>query len=83
MPGTGSGLDDELVQTLLTVKALAAYNGGTFIITAEKDGDRLAVLLPKAEDDKTFRFKSPGIRYMSGTNTALVELAEILPDSLY
>ena len=75
--------DDELVQSLLTVKSLAAYNGGSFIVTAEKDGDRMVILLPKADDDRSFRFKSPGVRYMSGTNTALVELAEILPDSLY
>ena len=75
--------DNEVVQSLLTVKALASYNGGSFFMTAERDFDRLAVLLPRIDGDTACRFKSPGIKYMSGTNTALVELAEVLPDSLY
>lgn len=83
MDEDGRGIDREIMQSLLTVKALAAYNGGNFIMAAEKDCDRLAFLLPKAPADKAFRFKSPGVKYMTGTNTALVELAEILPDSLY
>ena len=78
-----TSVDNELVQSLLTVKAMAAYNGGSFLMTAERDGDRLAILLPRVDDDTVCRFKSPGTKYMSGTNTALVELAEILPDSLY
>jgi len=81
--GGAKRTDGELVQSLLTVKALAAYNGGSIIMSAERDGDRIAFLLPGVDDDRAIRFKSQGARYMSGTNTVLVELSEILPDSLY
>ena len=76
-------VDNELVQSLLCVKALAVYNGGGFYMSAERDFDRLSVLLPRVDSDVACRFKSPGTKYMSGTDSALVELAEILPDSLY
>lgn len=81
--GEHNGIDREILQTLLTVKSLAAYNRGSFIMTAEKECDRMTFLLPKADADRMYRFKSPGVKYMNGTNTALVELSEILPDSLY
>lgn len=75
--------DREIKQTLLTIKTLAAYNNGSLVMSTEKDSDRLAILLPKVKDNEIFRLKSPRASYNSGTVVPLVELSEILPDSLY
>lgn len=75
--------DREMKQTLLTIKSIAAYNSGSLVMSTEKDGDRLAVLLPKVKGYDSLKLKAPKISYNSGTDASLVELSEILPDSLY
>ena len=73
----------EMCQTLSTIKALAAYNGGNFLISTDRDGDRMAVLLPKVPDSDKLKLKAPEAKYSAGASLALIELSEILPDSVY
>ena len=75
--------DGEMKQTLKTIKALVAYNKGNIMVTTGKDRDRLAIILPKSPDSDKTILRSPSVRYETGTSLALMELSEILPDSLY
>ncbi len=75
--------DREVKQTILTIKSIASYNSGSLVMSTEKDGDRMAVLLPKVKGYDSLKLKAPKVSYNSGTDVSLVELSEILPDSLY
>lgn len=73
----------EMNQTISTIKSLVAFNDGSLIISTDKDVDRMAVLLPKVPSDEKLLLNAPLANYSVGASIALIELAEILPDSVY
>ena len=73
----------EVCQTINTIKSLVAYNDGSLIISSDQGMDRIAILLPKVHSDEKLLLNAPLASYNVGASIALIELSEVLPDSVY
>jgi len=75
--------ETDTVQSMAAIKAMAEYNGGSFMMVSEKDYDRISVVFKESDVTDAPIVKSPEAAYCSGIDDILVELAEVLPDVMF
>ena len=75
-PGEGAGLGLALVQQILTL------HGGTLMME-RRDGVSVTVAIPLCPSNAPLSVRAPRADYAGGFAPALVELADLLPDSAF
>ena len=77
-PGEGAGLGLTLVQRIVKL-----HKGTLVMVPGQDQGLSVMVALPTAPAPASLTLRSPKMEYGGGLSPLLVELSEVLPDSLY